>query len=481
MRPPDGRPCAPRLSRPRAHADWYACIFALQAVLADDPARTWLGAYSYCHPLTSAQATEVDAYNRARGLQSAPFRLLREYQCPGLSTGVFYFAAFSWSCLVITGTGGTDFYPAEFSLTETAVVTSLVLLGALIWTQVLAAFCDIATNSDPAQVEFRRTLDDLNRFCASENLPTHLRRELRQYFHQSKHVAATQSAANVIYKLSASLQAEVVLRVHSSWLRQIWFMRGAEQGALVQLALRMQACVFAPNEVPPAKRMYVIHRGIVLYGGRVLASGKIWGDDMIMYNEKHHSTMVARCMTYVEAYALTRDMLLSVVASFPEAYRKLRRGTIIISLRRGMPQMAQRKLQEMKRENSGDGDGAGDEAAGRRGTFLDLVVQATEETDRERRAQLHGDDGARGQAEELAVRLEEALKMLQNFTVPSKGGAAPGATGPSSGGLGDGMNFGGGQAAPRDVDGGPLSEGGSDATAARQNERQASVPVAVLR
>jgi hypothetical protein len=61
--------------------------------------------------------------------------------------------------MVITGTGGTDNYPLASSIPETAFVTVLVFLGALLWTQVLALFCDVATNSNPAETLFRQTID----------------------------------------------------------------------------------------------------------------------------------------------------------------------------------------------------------------------------------------------------------------------------------------------------------------------------------
>lgn len=52
--------------------------------------------------------------------------------------------------------GGTDFYPSIKSPFETFIVTLLVILGALLWTQVLAMFCDVATNGDPGLTLFRQ-------------------------------------------------------------------------------------------------------------------------------------------------------------------------------------------------------------------------------------------------------------------------------------------------------------------------------------
>ena len=57
--------------------------------------------------------------------------------------------------------------------------------------------------------------------------------------------------------------------IHSHWLPSLWFLDGAETACLVQVALQMDAAVFAPGELPAPKHLYVIHRGIVLYGLKV--------------------------------------------------------------------------------------------------------------------------------------------------------------------------------------------------------------------
>ena len=60
--------------------------------------------------------------------------------CPGLTPGVWYIAAFTWSLMIITGYGGTDYYPSSKSVTETFFVMLLNLCGAVLWTQILADF-----------------------------------------------------------------------------------------------------------------------------------------------------------------------------------------------------------------------------------------------------------------------------------------------------------------------------------------------------
>ena len=88
--------------------------------------------------------------------------------------------------MILRGFGEVGAYPSQDNA-ETAIVTTLVVIGALMWAKVLAAFCDLATNSDPSAVEYRQALDDLNRFCRLHGLPNELKRRLRQFFAQRKH------------------------------------------------------------------------------------------------------------------------------------------------------------------------------------------------------------------------------------------------------------------------------------------------------
>ena len=41
-------------------AHWFACTFALQAALHDEPYRTWLGTYGYCTQLDADEIADLD-------------------------------------------------------------------------------------------------------------------------------------------------------------------------------------------------------------------------------------------------------------------------------------------------------------------------------------------------------------------------------------------------------------------------------------
>ena len=136
-------------------AHWAACIFALQAAMHESPSESWLGVYGYCDgpggqggPFAPPW---VQTLLNASGVTRPTRRTIKgEYdawtiECSGLTLSTWYIASLSWSIMIITGTGGTDAYPSSTSTTETTVVLIMVLVGALIWTQLLASFCSVAT------------------------------------------------------------------------------------------------------------------------------------------------------------------------------------------------------------------------------------------------------------------------------------------------------------------------------------------------
>lgn len=56
--------------------------------------------------------------------------------------------------------------------------------------------------------------------------------------------------------------------------------------------------MLAPGEIAPLRHLYVVNKGLVLYGGRVLSRGMTWGDDAIMHCAEYALPYLARSMTY---------------------------------------------------------------------------------------------------------------------------------------------------------------------------------------
>ena len=86
---------------------------------------------------------------------------------------------------------------------------------------------------------------------------------------------------------------------------------------MAQLAMRLEPMVFAPSELVPVGKMYICHRGIALYGGKIMTAGRVWGEDMILESLHLIKAYSARAMNYLESYSISKDDLLSVAANFP--------------------------------------------------------------------------------------------------------------------------------------------------------------------
>ena len=97
---------------------------------------------------------------------------------------------------------------------------------------------------------------------------------LREYFQQTVHVRLTVKRSELLESMSPTLKAEVAWECNKEWLSRIWFLKGASQAFLVQLSLRLTAQVFAPGEIAPQGYMYIVHRGVALYGGKVFGAGE---------------------------------------------------------------------------------------------------------------------------------------------------------------------------------------------------------------
>ena len=306
-------------------AHWFACIFALSASIISDPRETYWYTRGYCDD----SSTGVDQYGQSVDL----------FTSCNLTPGRFYIACFTWAMLVVTGCGGTDEFPSSTSDSENVLVTCLNMIAALFWTAVLASFCDMVTNSNPELAEFQQSLDELEVTMQYHDFPIEMRRRFREYFHQRKHVRMAQRAFEVTQQLSTKLQVEATLMCYGGWLSKIPFLKSCDPHCVVQIALTMRAVVFAPSEMPPRGRFYVLRSGLVSYASRLVSSGKMWGIEALTFSMQEPATR-ATCLTYVNAFSITRDELWEILEQFPESGARVKRALCLLALRVKMLRMA---------------------------------------------------------------------------------------------------------------------------------------------
>jgi len=337
---------------------WYACIWGLMTTFeAEEYNKCWYVEFGYCvftpkdgglleRQLNAdpSNATLIEAYTSQISLQ-------KHYTCTDPTAR--YVASLYWAIMTITSIGYGDIAAVAGNTMEQAVCTFLMLLGGMIWGFVIATFCGVVANLDPAGTEFRTTMDNLNRFMALQGLPNDMRRTLREYFHQTRHLQIARANRLLIENMSPMLQGMVVWKVNEKWLRHVWFLAKAEDSFMVELSLALQPAVFAPGELCPHGQMYIIHRGIALYGGKVLTSGKVWGEDIILSSPHLRSKYAARCMTYVEVYLISRDDLIAIAIKHPATLKQVRRSAFRLGFRR---EMIRKATESLKRKASARGE-----------------------------------------------------------------------------------------------------------------------------
>lgn len=333
-------------------AHWFACTWAIQAGFADSPLATWMGYHDYCW----SADTE------------------RGYRC--VDPWDMYAASLYFAMMTITSIGYGDLHATPRNAGEQGVLTLMMLFGGMLWSNVVATFCGVLANSDPDTAMFHSTMDALNvrhdsrhrnpypshrpqwqtdpllwllqRFMDSTNLPKDMQMRLREYFHQSKHLSETVNRRNLLDKMSPQLAGEVALQVNERWLRRVWFLNGAGQEFVVQIALQLEAMVFTIGEVINNGYLYIVNRGLALFGGRVLTAGSVWGEDMLLDSQWLVSKHCARAMTYLEVYTISREQLMDAARFFPHTIAHLRRCAIRLAVRREFIRLS--KLATAERE-----------------------------------------------------------------------------------------------------------------------------------
>jgi len=260
--------------------------------------------------------------------------------------GAIYASSMYLAIVTITSVGYGDITATNVS--ETVVLTVLMMLSALMWGLVIGTFSGIFSTMNPSETAFRNVMDELNHFMRNYGFQQDTQRRVREYFYQSRHLQAAKSHTALLEMMSPKLQGEVTLLCNEKWIRNVWFFQGCEQDFLIQVALSMTPAVYVPDETVPPGNLYVLHSGMVLYGGRVVAAGQSWGDDMLITRIDLQSRFSALALGYTNVFKISCSNLQRIAAPFPKVLKRLRFCAARLALRREFILLARAKVEASK-------------------------------------------------------------------------------------------------------------------------------------
>ena len=325
---------------------WMACAWKLQAELfAASQLDTWLGAYGYCRTeaVPAGAIAVVDP-----PVQCAPH-------------GELYVASLYWATLVTTGLGGGELESTMLTVGERVCSVVLMLMGSLVWANVVATLCGVINLSFNELIAFRRNMDELNMMMGEYEFPNEVRRRLREFFHQSQHLNKAASYQRLTSRMSPKLQGEVAMMCNGSLLRRVGCFSLLPEEFVARVANTLRAYVFVPLEQVTPNFFYLVHSGIALYGGAVYNHGGHWGEDVLLLTRRLKRYRGV-AMTYLQVFRLSFDDLRSLAETDPFTNRLLRRYAIVLMLKRYLLDVAARQRALEAASAAGatgvDGDGS---------------------------------------------------------------------------------------------------------------------------
>jgi len=350
-------------------AHWMACVLMIATEFTDDdsPMNSWLGSYGYCVQRSNGSTSLPWGYKwslRVAATPSAP-----AVYC--VSSTEQWLATYYWMIMLISGAAGGDVKGNVFTTEEQTIFTFLVIMAAFVNAIVIAAFCDVFTNTEPEIIEFRQLMDRLNKYCKQKNLDSAIRTRLREYLYRYEPVIISNAQRELIKDMSPKLQGELELQVNSMWLMTVRFLVGVEVNCCMRIAKAIATSVKVPAELLPADMLYYCIRGTLIYEGSPVTSGQMWGTDCILSRPSLRSSP-ARALTFVEVASILRSDLLEITFMtkgegddyvFPIAQKRVRGEAIRLAIIRMLRKLS---LIAVKRQ----------EAPGRSGAdFLDQFSQ----------------------------------------------------------------------------------------------------------
>lgn len=117
------------------------------------------------------------------------------------------------------------------------------------------------------------------------------------------------------------------------------------------LAFHVNAKVFPPNEICPLGALYIIHKGVALYRGRVYTQGQSWGEDLLMPDPSWCGNGHGVAVSYLQVYTLEGKIIKDCLTLYPDSSKLVKQ----VNMRWQMARMLIKAAKIVKKVQDGVG------------------------------------------------------------------------------------------------------------------------------
>lgn len=245
---------------------------------------------------------------------------------PEFDKTTHYVRAIYYSITTLATVGYGDITPTTSP--QMLYAMALMILGAGVYSYVIANVATILANIDPAKVRYREMVEKLSAFMRYRNIPSDLQQRILDYnaYLWEKRLGYDESAA--IAGLPPSLRAEVSMFLNREIIEKVPLFKGASEDFIRAVAMEMRPVIFTPGDYimragEPGSEMYFISRGrveIVSADGKTvyatLGAGDFFGEMALLFHQRR--TASARAAEYCDLYMLEKGTFDNILLRFPD-------------------------------------------------------------------------------------------------------------------------------------------------------------------
>ena len=229
----------------------------------------------------------------------------------------------------------------------------MLIFGSSVWAYVIGSCCGIIATIDPALLEHRTMMDELNFFARDQDMPEQLTVRLRAYFRQTLDQLRAERYERLLGRMSTRLRGDTSYRMASRHVRQVPYLsvQSIEPEFLCHIAVRMRVSVYSKLERVMCTRLFIITRGVACKRGVLGLAGFALGKDFVVSNPNLRDLADAIALTFLQGTSLTTAELYDILPSFPIAYKSVRGYAFRVALTRALVKAA-----ELKRKGAARGE-----------------------------------------------------------------------------------------------------------------------------